>query len=860
MSLPTRLTCGLRGRPPPPRAGGRAARAHRRALTAPPPPPHALWPPWPQGTTPASPTPADSADEDDADAALAAAVAAAAAAAKQQQQQQQPSPPGPPGSPPSSSSSSPLALAWWAATVAVAAATAAHTPWTLAFTGDWTAFYSLHSPSAWLELLLSGLWAAETVAARVAAPVADSTLDDAAVSAATLGTAAPAGDRAGLAGTVTDVLASVPLDFLVVAAAGGPSALPPTTLPALALLRLAALLRLHRLRAAFAFLELNESVDILAATIARNTALVAFGAHATACGFAYLAHGGLGALSPDALVGADADYFSSLPVAEAYVYALWWGLTSLTAGAEFGNGSPTTPSATAAAAARSGLFLLFNATVLSYILGTTTLLLVRGDERTGRYRDQSARLREFARTHAVPPDLSSSMAQHLRLHFANEEADDESLLAIYPTSLRRRVLRHLYGRRLREAYLFAGTPRAFRDALLAEARLELYLPGVEILGAGDVAGEVCLLVQGTAEAVAGRGKGGPLSPTPRLLQAGDLFGELAFFTEEPQVEAVRSLTVCRVALLPRSAMDALLRAFPAAARAVFANLGAHAEELLAAQFPAGPARDSAAAASATADPVAALPPGLSPPQRAALGDLLRVRSAATALAARFDEERTTAWLYAAARGAVPVLRTMLAEGTNVDAADFDARTALMLAAANGHVDAVALLLAAGADANRVDNFGLCALSEACRYAHDAVIDRLVGAGAALATRPSRSPTSPGADRSASRPILDAAKLCEAVHAGDAPLLRRFIRSGANVDVADYDRRTALHVAAAEGAAVMARLLVEEGGASVNVRDRWGATPLDEAARVGAAPVLAYLQSVGGVSGKSEEAREAELSA
>jgi ankyrin repeat protein len=191
---------------------------------------------------------------------------------------------------------------------------------------------------------------------------------------------------------------------------------------------------------------------------------------------------------------------------------------------------------------------------------------------------------------------------------------------------------------------------------------------------------------------------------------------------------------------------------------------------------------------------------------------------------------------------------MLAEGTDVDCADFDARTALMLAAANGHVEAVSVLLAAGADPNKVDNFGLCALSEACRYAHDAVIDRLVAAGADLATRPSRSPTSPGADRSASRPILDAAKLCEAVYAGDAPLLRRFIRSGADVDVSDYDQRTALHLAAAEGSIVMARILVEQGRAAVNVRDRWGATPTDEAARVGAAPVLAYLESVGGVRG------------
>ena len=59
------------------------------------------------------------------------------------------------------------------------------------------------------------------MAARAAAPDAGSTLDDAAVSAATLGSAAPAVDRAAPGRTLLDALAAVPLDFLAVAAVGG---------------------------------------------------------------------------------------------------------------------------------------------------------------------------------------------------------------------------------------------------------------------------------------------------------------------------------------------------------------------------------------------------------------------------------------------------------------------------------------------------------------------------------------------------------------------------------------------------------------------------------------------------------------
>jgi glutaminase len=58
-----------------------------------------------------------------------------------------------------------------------------------------------------------------------------------------------------------------------------------------------------------------------------------------------------------------------------------------------------------------------------------------------------------------------------------------------------------------------------------------------------------------------------------------------------------------------------------------------------------------------------------------------------------------------------------------------------------------------------------------------------------------------------------------VYLCDLPLLRRLVRAGADVNAGDYDRRTALHISAAEGNAVMVRVLVEEGGANIWVTDR-----------------------------------------
>ena len=53
----------------------------------------------------------------------------------------------------------------------------------------------------------------------------------------------------------------------------------------------------------------------------------------------------------------------------------------------------------------------------------------------------------------------------------------------------------------------------------------------------------------------------------------------------------------------------------------------------------------------------------------------------------------------------------------------------------------------------------------------------------------------------------ASRLCSCVAAGEGEVLRRYVAAGADVNVADYDKRTALHIAAAEGKMEM----VSEGG-------------------------------------------------
>lgn len=76
-----------------------------------------------------------------------------------------------------------------------------------------------------------------------------------------------------------------------------------------------------------------------------------------------------------------------------------------------------------------------------------------------------------------------------------------------------------------------------------------------------------------------------------------------------------------------------------------------------------------------------------------------------------------------------------------------------------------------------------------------------------------------------------AALCWAAHQGDNHEISRLVASNVDVNGADYDGRTALHIAVAEGHLSTVRFLLSLS-ADKTAEDRWGSTPLDEATRAG----------------------------
>jgi ankyrin repeat protein len=166
--------------------------------------------------------------------------------------------------------------------------------------------------------------------------------------------------------------------------------------------------------------------------------------------------------------------------------------------------------------------------------------------------------------------------------------------------------------------------------------------------------------------------------------------------------------------------------------------------------------------------------------------------------------------------------------------DYDRRSPLHVAASEGHLAICEFLVANGAVINRSDRWGGSPLDDAHRHRHAHVTKFLLAHGA-VSGSPSQSNC-----------------FITAASEGDIDEVKAFLELGraiVDVDKGDYDKRTALHLAAAGGHAEVVRLLCETAGANVNVKDRWGHRPLDDAKRSGQAECADILEGYGAKHGQ-----------
>ncbi|XP_076442595.1 L-asparaginase-like isoform X2 [Babylonia areolata] len=164
---------------------------------------------------------------------------------------------------------------------------------------------------------------------------------------------------------------------------------------------------------------------------------------------------------------------------------------------------------------------------------------------------------------------------------------------------------------------------------------------------------------------------------------------------------------------------------------------------------------------------------------------------------------------------IPAIEKLLSSGADVSAVNQDGRTALHVACSLGNLNIVSFLLGKGASVHLKDNRGDNPLIDAVLSKTIPVINILVQTGARL---PWKS-------------IRIAVSLCCAAATDDLETIRAWHAAGADMNSADYDSRTALHIAVTCNRKEIVKYLLASGAICL-AQDIFGMSPLSVAQKLG----------------------------
>ncbi|XP_078346978.1 uncharacterized protein LOC144632254 isoform X3 [Oculina patagonica] len=174
------------------------------------------------------------------------------------------------------------------------------------------------------------------------------------------------------------------------------------------------------------------------------------------------------------------------------------------------------------------------------------------------------------------------------------------------------------------------------------------------------------------------------------------------------------------------------------------------------------------------------------------------------------------------------LQRLVSLGVDVNAPNSDGSTALHVAATVGSRGVVQYLTDHRADINAVDSLGNTPLNYSDMHEHRAVSQLLETLGARRLSH-----------------HYSMHEICEVASTGNLQMLRHMVHNGATVCYRDFNKRTPLHVSAAEGHLDVVKFLLLQPGTNINARDKNDFTPLLDAIMNGHHGVAEHLKARGG---------------
>ena len=406
------------------------------------------------------------------------------------------------------------------------------------------------------------------------------------------------------------------------------------------------------------------------------------------------------------------------------------------------------------------------------ILGAIINYTAERDPVAEAHKEMMEEVQLFVARNQLPPELTERIYRHFEFQHRKAVENQSSDIKL-PKSLQVKVAsskyRSVMERCTARGQVFSGCNSQFLNALLTRLTIVFLMPSEEVFKKGDFARELCIVYRGACSIISGdkvkrvvRHDAPDVSTT--IGEIPYFFGVLHCFNCRANADGDAQLLV-----LNKPDGDDLFANFPDQLEIIRSNmlagmgLDASGEYLQA---------RSAESAEEDPDEVAVIE---------ALCEALKSRADAT----------FTALTYAARSGDVEEMQSLIRRGANINHLDYDGRGALAMAAVEGNFKVVEMLLLERVDKNSRNRWGQTPLQEAMAARQGPVVELLLQWQATINTE-----TSSGA-------------LCSAASTDDMEQLKRLVDNKANVNLGDYDKRTPLHLAAAEGNDKAAEFLLDK---------------------------------------------------
>ncbi|KAK9811376.1 hypothetical protein WJX72_002779 [[Myrmecia] bisecta] len=539
----------------------------------------------------------------------------------------------------------------------------------------------------------------------------------------------------------------------------------------------------------------------------------------------------------------------------------------------------------------AALVMLISAVMEAYILGTLFHYVIKKDAKLWAFRQLLRAVQAYCKTRNLPASLEERLLQYFEFqHTKMLDSDGSRILRALPETLRMKIASHQYNYVIeRNSLLFKGCNLQFLNQLMIKLRETYLMPGEVMIREGDMARELGFVAQGVVEEIR---DGAVIRSMRHDSEHSNAVGDVAFFMGIPQPRAFQARTTADVTLLVISKLDyeEVVQNYPEQNDIIVTNIltyyeldkdgndlsinkeGGEAvsedakeklrnkrliqaavqkrnsEALSAMTFAAilgdvdtmrsllqrglpintkdydgrttlhlaaleGNAKVLEVLLNEGADPMVRDRWGHTPLQHAVAKRHGPVIELLQRFNAKLGYEDASRHLCAAAdAGDMRQLTRLIENGVDPNVRDYDQRTACHIAAKKGLLKVVEYLVSCKAEINAVDRWGSTPLRVAVLGGHELVASLIRSKGGRLE-------------------MQNAARaLGQAANEGDLKTIRLLVDNGVAVDAPDYDSRTALHLAAAEGQLLSVYYLIYRCDADVNTRDRWGSTPLRDALR------------------------------